>query len=189
MARRHISGAVVAGFALVVAGVTVAPPAAAVSPTATAVSSIVVASVPQTKPRTKTKKPHRSHKSHQVNRGQLKKQPAQRPVTRTPTQSVKPATAAPKTAAASRTPHVRSAPQAAASPATPKQQVGPPQAQRRPPGVFRQVAGAVDHAVQAVVTIFGWNLLALFPMAGIALLISRRIRSAGLSAARRRFPL
>src|SRR5581483_7871685 len=49
-------------------------------------------------------------------------------------------------------------------------------------GVIGSLFSPVVDAAKTVVTLFGWNLLALIPMAGIAFVISRRMSAARRSA-------
>lgn len=57
----------------------------------------------------------------------------------------------------------------------------PPQPISQPNPVIK-VVQQVAHLAQQVVSLFGWNLLALIPMAGIALVISRRMAAGRRSA-------
>jgi hypothetical protein len=50
------------------------------------------------------------------------------------------------------------------------------------PNPFLQALNSVTKAAETVADLFGWNLLALIPMAGIALAISRRMATARRSA-------
>lgn len=85
----------------------------------------------------------------------------------------------PKTSAA----HTTAAPKKAAIPthtvAVPK--VIPTAPTPRPNPIV-QLVRDVGHVAQQVVSLFGWNLLALIPMAGIAFVISRRMAVSRRSA-------
>lgn len=70
------------------------------------------------------------------------------------------------------------APGVATRPGTAPQQGGPSTPSGRDGGTLAGLGGAVAKAVESVVNLFGWNLLALIPMAGIAFAISRRMATA-----------
>ena len=87
-------------------------------------------------------------------------------------------TTPPKAPAAHTTPAPK-APSPTPAVATPR--VIPPAPTPRPDPVV-QVVQEVAHVAQQVVSLFGWNLLALIPMAGIAFVISRRMAASRRSA-------
>jgi hypothetical protein len=159
----HISGAALAGIALVVSA---AVPAHAASGVPVASAGVAVASK---KPApTATNSPN----SRKPNKGRSKHAPTQP----TPVAS----TSRPATAATVRTPAlVKGTPRVGATTRTAVGGTSRPPAslqarQRRAPDVFQQAAGTV----QSVFDRAGWNLLAIIPMAAIAFAISQRITSA-----------
>ena len=181
MRRSRVLGAAGAGMALTALGI--GTPAAATGATfadavPTVISATTVTGLPSAQ---KPKHVHKAHKPHKAKHG-AGQSSARRPTKQAPRkqaprkQSMKhtvlPATAASTSASRARTPHH-------STPATaPRSPVSPPLVPNPISDVLQQVTGVA----QAVFSIFGWNLLALIPMAGIALAISRQMRSGRRSA-------
>lgn len=110
------------------------------------------------------------------------KPPSKPPTPPTTTHHSKPVVAAPHRHIASTTAPAVHSPVAPTTPPTAAAPTVIPPAQTSDPNPIVQVLQQASRAVETVVNLFGWNLLALIPMAGIAFVISRRLYSARRSA-------
>jgi len=202
MRTRQSWGAVLVGLALTAAGAAVPAPATAdvVSAVPSTVTAVLSAGGPNHQPaasnphRRVHKKHHKIPKArnpHKANRGHGKHAvtsptpPATAASTKAP-HSTNPPSTTPSARTSHATTRLRSVPDVTPTAPTSPRITSP---RPRKSSQLGDAVQQVTSVLQTVVKPFGWNLLTLIPMAGIAFAISRRMSAAGRADSTRLPPL